>query len=75
MKDMTPGQRRSVVTSVAEIWSQLLSLRFEAIGSLRTGSMPNECIDVGPLVHIVRTREGDVSAPLQEKCGPFTSQR
>lgn len=73
LTSMTSEQRRSAITSVAEIWSQLLSLRFNAIGSPGIG--PDGRIDVGPLVLIILTRTGDTAPPSPKKCGPFTTQR
>jgi hypothetical protein len=70
---MNTEQRRLVISSVAEIWSQLLSLRFDKIGSLSLGSDGH--IIVGPMVHHMLTRDAHISAPPREKCGPFASQR
>lgn len=70
---MNTDQRKSVISSVAEIWSKLLSLRFDKIGSLNVGSEGH--IIVGPMVQLMLTRDDHIAAPPREKCGPFGSQR
>lgn len=66
---MSSDQRKTVYSSVADIWSQLLSLRFQSIGSL---TFTKGQITVGPVALLPSSRLGDVSPPLQHKCGPFS---
>ncbi|KAJ7039858.1 hypothetical protein C8F04DRAFT_1085113, partial [Mycena alexandri] len=71
---MSLAQRTTACTSIASIWDQLLSLRFQAIGSLRIDISGK--IDVGPLV--VRNCSSDslnIQDPDPEKCGPFSTVR
>ncbi|KAJ7456777.1 hypothetical protein B0H11DRAFT_1925598 [Mycena galericulata] len=70
---MSRDQKVSICHSIAEYWNQLLSLRFDALGSL--------CIDahgeitVGPLSMMCSISGGDHGYPSPEKCGPFSMPR
>lgn len=68
---MTTDQRKKVYSSVADIWAQLLSLRFTSIGSLHFPEHDSGEIALGPVAVLSSNRVGDVSAPLRSNCGPF----
>lgn len=69
---MTTDQRKKVYSSVADIWAQLLSLRFTSIGSLHFPDQHSRKIALGPIAVLSSNRVGDVSAPLRSSCGPFS---
>ncbi|KAJ7769081.1 hypothetical protein DFH07DRAFT_806828 [Mycena maculata] len=70
---MNREQKHSICQSIAEYWNQLLSLRFDALGSL--------CIDqsgeitVGPLSMMCSISAGAYDHPSRQKCGPFETPR
>ncbi|KAJ7484661.1 hypothetical protein FB451DRAFT_1028777, partial [Mycena latifolia] len=69
--ELSSLQRKAVCTVIAGIWHQLLSLRFDAIGSLHID--PTGKIDIGPVaVQNCKAPTPEIEYP---KCGPFTTLR
>ncbi|KII87695.1 hypothetical protein PLICRDRAFT_42208 [Plicaturopsis crispa FD-325 SS-3] len=71
---MTPDQHRRVADSIADIWSQLLHLRLDAIGSLYEVASSDQVV-VGPMTFPPSDNVNDRAQPIAEKCGPFASAR
>lgn len=69
---MTLEQKKTVYRAVADIWLQLLDLRFDSIGSLHFADQDSDCIIVGPIAFMPSQRYGDISHPPRSKCGPFS---
>ncbi|TFK49157.1 hypothetical protein OE88DRAFT_1663582, partial [Heliocybe sulcata] len=67
--DMSPEQRTAAAVSIADVERQLLSLRFDSIGSLYDGGQ------VGPMTFLPSNNSYDIGPPDDAKCGPFTSIR
>ncbi|KAJ6614811.1 hypothetical protein B0H10DRAFT_2191330 [Mycena sp. CBHHK59/15] len=72
-KTMNSDQKRSVSLLIADYWSQLLSLHFDAIGSLCFDE--NGGISVGPLSMMCSTSTLAYDYPPREDCGPFVTPR
>lgn len=69
---MTSEQRKRVTGPIVDIWSQLLNLRFDAIGSLYDDASSNHTV-VGPMTFPPSDNAYDLEQPIAEKCGPFPS--
>ncbi|TFK49168.1 hypothetical protein OE88DRAFT_478242 [Heliocybe sulcata] len=65
--DLSPEQRTAAAVSIADVERQLLSLRFDSIGSLYDGGR------VGPMTFLPSNNSGDTAPPDETKCGPFAS--
>ncbi|KAK0462214.1 hypothetical protein IW261DRAFT_180630 [Armillaria novae-zelandiae] len=73
-RGLTNNQWEALCTSVADIWSQLLRLRFKSIGSIyeqQNGSKSHYFI--GPMTYIPRS--GSIASPEASTSGPFSSAR
>ncbi|KAJ7606892.1 hypothetical protein FB45DRAFT_764967 [Roridomyces roridus] len=75
--DMTSAQKHSICDSIADYWNQLLSLRFDTIGSLITGTGAGQPsvthITVGPLSMMCSQNQRAYASPSRNKCGPFAT--
>ncbi|KAJ7174069.1 hypothetical protein C8R43DRAFT_977017 [Mycena crocata] len=71
--EMTQDQKHSVCLTIADYWNQLLSLRFDAIGSLCFDQ--NQEITIGPLSMLCSNSDLAYDYPPRAQCGPFTTAR
>ncbi|KAJ7094702.1 hypothetical protein B0H15DRAFT_830573, partial [Mycena belliarum] len=70
---MSRAQKQSICCSIADYWNQLLSLRFDAIGSLHFDDSGE--IKVGPLSMMCSLSTTAYDYPSRDKCGPFATTR
>ncbi|KAK0462217.1 hypothetical protein IW261DRAFT_1528231 [Armillaria novae-zelandiae] len=71
---LSDDQWEALCTSVADIWSQLLRLRFKSIGSIYEQQDDSESrYFIGPMTYIPST--GCVASPEASTSGPFSSTR
>ncbi|KAJ7076092.1 kinase-like domain-containing protein, partial [Mycena belliarum] len=71
---MSHSQKEDACRAVAKIWHELLSLRFDAVGSLRIDEAGK--IAMGPIA--VPSRFASLKKPIYpafESCGPFSTAR
>ncbi|KZT23724.1 hypothetical protein NEOLEDRAFT_1179937 [Neolentinus lepideus HHB14362 ss-1] len=68
-RDMSPDQRTAAALSIADVYHELLGLRFDKIGSLYDGDK------VGPMTFLPSNNRYDIGPPVHTKCGPFSSIR
>ncbi|KAK0462212.1 hypothetical protein IW261DRAFT_1528220 [Armillaria novae-zelandiae] len=72
--NLTDDQWEALCTSVADIWSQLLRLRFKSIGSIYEQQDGSESrYFIGPMSYIPPS--GCVASPEAATSGPFSSTR
>ncbi|KZT23722.1 hypothetical protein NEOLEDRAFT_1179935 [Neolentinus lepideus HHB14362 ss-1] len=71
--NMNKDQRSLVVRSIADVWAQLLKLRFSSIGSIWDDGKGG--FRVGPMTFMPSNNFFAVAPPDPEKCGPFDSPR
>ncbi|KAK0471286.1 hypothetical protein IW261DRAFT_1344695, partial [Armillaria novae-zelandiae] len=71
---LSDDQWEALCTSVADIWSQLLRLRFKSVGSIYEQQDGSESrYFIGPMTYIPST--GCVASPEASTSGPFSSTR
>ncbi|KAK0471284.1 hypothetical protein IW261DRAFT_1612156 [Armillaria novae-zelandiae] len=71
---LTDDQWEALCTSVADIWSRLLRLRFKSIGSIYEQQDGSESrYFIGPMTYIPDT--GSIASPEATTSGPFSSTR
>lgn len=70
---MTAIQRRDVCANISDIWSELLSLRFDSIGSLYESK--DGRIYVGPMTFLPSDNMYSIAPPIPEQCGPFQNPK
>ncbi|KAK0229362.1 hypothetical protein EDD85DRAFT_852823 [Armillaria nabsnona] len=71
---LTDDQWEALCTSVADIWSQLLRLRFKSIGSIYQQQSEFESrYFIGPMTYIPHS--GSLASPEASTSGPFSSAR
>ncbi|KAJ7669253.1 hypothetical protein DFH06DRAFT_1180415 [Mycena polygramma] len=71
---MSSLQRKAACTALAQIWHQLLSLRFDTIGSLHIDS--KDQISIGPIVvPNCQAASVGIENPVYDKCGPLATVR
>ncbi|EPQ52151.1 hypothetical protein GLOTRDRAFT_132269 [Gloeophyllum trabeum ATCC 11539] len=70
---MSDDQRRQVTKHVADIWAQLLRLRFSHIGSLQEDGKGD--FFVGPLTRLPSNNSRDIGPPDPSQCGPFDNPK
>ncbi|KAK0493472.1 hypothetical protein EDD18DRAFT_1108252 [Armillaria luteobubalina] len=72
--NLTDDQWESLCPSVADIWSQLLRLRFKSIGSIYEQQDESEKrYFIGPMTYIPDS--GSIGSPEASTSGPFSSTR
>ncbi|KAK0439456.1 uncharacterized protein EV420DRAFT_1733828 [Desarmillaria tabescens] len=73
-RSLTDDQWETLCTSVADIWSQLLRLRFKFIGSIyeQTEESENRYF-IGPMAYLPQA--GTLASPEASTSGPFSSSR
>ncbi|KAJ7603116.1 hypothetical protein FB45DRAFT_963182 [Roridomyces roridus] len=71
LSEMSMQQMRPLSESIADYWNQLLSLRFDAIGSLSYDNKGD--IVVGPLSMMCPQIISVDAPPPRDKCGPFAT--
>ncbi|EPQ52154.1 kinase-like protein [Gloeophyllum trabeum ATCC 11539] len=69
--DMSCDSRRAVAHSLANVFHQLLALRFNNIGSLQENEGGE--ISVGPMTFMPSNNTHHTAPPDSTKCGPFVS--
>ncbi|KAK0229345.1 kinase-like domain-containing protein [Armillaria nabsnona] len=73
-RSLTDDQWEALCTSVADIWSQLLRLRFKFIGSIYEQQDESENrYFIGPMTYIPHS--GSLASPEASTSGPFSSAR
>jgi hypothetical protein len=73
---LTVEQRRQLCLAIADVWAELIQLRFYAIGSLcDKQESPYEAQAVGPMSFLPSSNAFTSAPPDPRGCGPFMSMR
>ncbi|TFK49156.1 hypothetical protein OE88DRAFT_1737353 [Heliocybe sulcata] len=72
-QNMDEDQRALAVQAIADVWVELLGLRFSRIGSIWEDGRNG--FKVGPMTFMPSNNIYTLSAPDPNKCGPFESPR
>lgn len=71
----TPEQRERLFISMADMWSEILELRFDSIGSLYESDDSPERYHIGPMTRLPSNNYFTIATPEFHKCGPFSSAK
>ncbi|TFK49155.1 hypothetical protein OE88DRAFT_477089 [Heliocybe sulcata] len=70
-QNMDEDQRALVVRAIADVWAELLGLRFSSIGSIWEDG--ENGFKVGPMTFMPTGKVAAIAPPDPKKCGPFES--